>query len=158
MEKLIIRKATLNDLVNVQELNNSLFDLEINNYDDTLVKDWPLSNEGKLYFEDLITNHYVLVAQIDNEIIGYLSGSINEKGSYEHVRYGEINNMYISDKYRGLNIGKKLINNFKNYCISNGINNLIVTASYKNNNAINFYKKNGFEKFNITLTLDINEK
>lgn len=145
MDNLIIRKATLNDLNNIQELNNKLFDLEIDNYDDTLVKNWPISKEGKIYFEDLITNHFVIVAQINNEIIGYLAGSINEKGSYENVRYAEINNMYISDKYRGLSIGEKLINNFKSYCILNGINNLIVTASYKNNNAINFYKKMGLK-------------
>ena len=158
MDNLIIRKATLNDLNNIQELNNKLFDLEIDNYDDTLVKNWALSNDGRLYFEDLINNCFVIVAEINNEIIGYLAGSINDKGAYEKIRYGEINNMYINENYRGLNIGKKLINEFKNYCVNNDINNLIVTASYKNNNAINFYKKNGFKEFNLTLTLDVNEK
>lgn len=116
MNNLIIRKATLNDLSIVQELNNNLFELEIENYDDTLVKNWSLTTEGKNYFEDLIINNYVIVAEKDNKIIGYLAGTINDKGSYENIRYGEVNNMYISDGFRGLNIGKKLINEFKTYC------------------------------------------
>ena len=37
----------------------------------------------------------------------------------------------------------------------NNINNLKVEASAKNLNAISFYKKNGFEDFNVTLTTKI---
>lgn len=158
MEKLIIRKANLEDLEIIQNLNNELFDLEIENYDNTLVRDWAISNEGKEYFEDLINNNYVVVALLDDKIVGYLAGTINEKGSYENVQYGEINNMFIKDYCRGSGVGKALINEFKTYCKNNNINNLIVTASYKNINAINFYKKNGFEDFNLTLTMDIKEE
>ena len=35
MEKVIIRKATIEDLSSIQELNNSLFELEYENFDDT---------------------------------------------------------------------------------------------------------------------------
>ena len=38
------------------------------------------------------------------------------------------------------------------------LNDLIVTASAKNKNAINFYNKNAFEEFNLTLTMNIEEK
>lgn len=150
-----IRKATINDLKNIQELNNKLFNLERDNFDPTLVRNWPLTKEGELYFEDLIKNNYVIVAILNEEIIGYLAGSINEKGSYEEIAYGEINNMYINENNRGLGIGKKLIDNFKKYCKENNINNIKVEASAKNKNALNFYKKNGFEDFNITLTMEI---
>ena len=155
MTDVLIRKAKIDDLIIIQELNNGLFELEKENYDSTLTRNWPLTEEGKEYFTDLINNSYVIVAELDNNIVGYLAGSINEKGSYEEVQYGEINNMFIKDKCRGLGIGKSLINNFKNYCKSNGINNLKVTASYKNKNAIEFYKKSGFEEFDLTLTTRI---
>ena len=82
-------------------------------------------------------------------------GSINEKGPYEEIQYGEVNNMFINSECRGYGIGKLLINDFKKYCISNDIKNLIVTASAKNTNAIEFYRKNGFNEFNITLTTEI---
>lgn len=158
MKDLVIRNANLQDLKIIQKLNNELFDLELKNYDTTLVKDWAISNEGKEYFEDLINNNFVVVALLDNEIVGYLAGTINEKGSYENIQYGEINNMFIKDSCRGYGVGKSLVKEFKLYCKNNGINDLIVTASAKNKNAINFYKKNGFEDFNLTLTMNIEEE
>lgn len=146
-----VRKATLKELEIIQNLNNDLFKLEKENFDSTLVDDWPLTEDGKMYFENLIKNCYVIVAILNDEILGYLAGTINEKGSYEEIQYGEINNMLIKDKCRGYGIGKLLVDNFKNYCKGNKINNLKVEASVKNINAINFYKNNGFEDFNITL-------
>ena len=150
MNTIEIRLATINDLSRIQELNNDLFKLEKENYDPTLVSDWPLSADGKEYFEDLILNHYVIVATINNNTVAYLAGTINEKGSY-----GEINNMLVTEQCRGLGIGKQLIDRFKAYCKQNNINNLKVEASAKNLNAISFYKKNGFEDFNVTLTTQI---
>lgn len=158
MDNIIIRRATIEDLEIIQNLNNNLFDLEKENYDPTLIINWPLTEEGRKYFEDLITNDYVVLAVAEDVIVGYLAGTIEEKGSYEEIQYGEINNMFIDDNYRGYGIGKKLINSFKNYCKDNNIFNLKVTASYRNKNAIAFYHKNGFEEFNLTLTANIDEE
>ncbi len=155
MNNVVIRKASLEDLNTIQELNNYLFKLEKDNYDSTLIKDWPLSKKGKEYFSDLIENHYVIVAIVDNSIVGYLAGSIEEKGSYEEIQYGEINNMFLKEESRGLGIGKSLINYFKDYCREKNISNIKVVASFKNKNAIEFYHKNGFEEFDITLTTKI---
>ena len=155
MEKIVIRKANIEDLSAIQNLNNELFNLELQNYDTTLVKGWPLTKEGKEYFEDLITNHYVIVAMLTDEVVGYLAGTINQKGTYETIQYGEINNMFIKDSVRGFGIGSSLINEFKKYCKRNGIDNLIVTASAKNSEAIAFYKRNGSGDFNLTLTMNI---
>lgn len=157
MNNILIRRATLDDITTIQNLNNELFKLEKENYDSTLVSNWPLTEEGKLYFEDLIKNHYVTVATLDDDIVGYLAGTINEKGNYEEVRYGEINNMLVDEKCRNFGIGKLLIDKFKKYCKENGVDNIKVEASAKNKNAINFYKKNGFEHFNVTLTMNIKE-
>lgn len=157
MEDIIMRCANLSDVELIQKLNYKLFELEKKNYDSTLVLDWPLSEEGKKYFEDLINNEYVIIALKDENVIGYLAGSINEKGTYELIQYGEINNMLVDDKYRGLGIGKQLINKFKEYCKSKNITNLKVVASAKNKNAIEFYKRQGFNDFDITLTMNMEE-
>ena len=155
MNDVLIRKATIDDLNKIQNLNNELFKLEKENYDSTLVLNWPLTEEGKNYFKNLIINDYVVVALIDNEIVGYLAGTINGKGSYEEIQYGEINNMLVNSNYRGYGIGKKLIDSFKSHCKENNIFHLKVTASFKNTNAIEFYKKNGFEEFDLTLTTKV---
>lgn len=155
MKDIIIRQATLSDLKSIQKLNYELFKLENENFDPTLIVDWPLSEEGKNYFEDLIKNEYVIIAIEDENIIGYLAGTINEKGSYELIQYGEINNMLVDNNYRGFGVGKQLINCFKEYCKSKSIKNLKVVASAKNKKAIDFYKKQGFEDFNLTLTMNM---
>lgn len=52
--------------------------------------------------------------------------------------------MFIKDTCRGFGIGKKFINHFKKYYRKNNISNLKATASFKNKNTIEFYRKNGF--------------
>lgn len=158
MENVIIRRATIDDLYDIQTLNNMLFKLEKENFDPTLVEGWPMTEGGRTYFKNLIEGAYVIVAILNDVIVGYLAGSINDKGSYEEVQYGEVNNMFIKSECRGYGVGQLLISHFKQYCISNGINNLTVTASVKNTNAIEFYRKNGFEDFNLTLTMYIGDK
>lgn len=106
MKDIIIRQATLNDLKSIQKLNYELFKLEKENFDSTLIVDWPLSEEGKSYFENLIKNEYVIIAIEDENIIGYLAGTINEKGSYELLQYGEINNMLVDNNYEALELEK----------------------------------------------------
>lgn len=59
--------------------------------------------------------------------------------------------MYILEEYRKLGSGSRLFQKFKEICIENDIKELKVVASYKNINAINFYKKNGFQEADITL-------
>ena len=157
MKDIVIRQATLNDLQSIQNLNYELFKLEKENFNSTLIVDWPLSEEGKHYFEELINNEYVIIATENEKIIGYLAGTINEKGSYELIQYGEINNMLVDNNYIGSGIGKQLINRFKEYCKSKNINDLKVVASAKNKNAIEFYRKQGFNDFDITLTMSMEE-
>ena len=158
MEKVIIRKANLEDLYNLQELNNNLFELEFNNFDDTLKIGWPFEKEGKEYFEDMIKNEIVLVAEVEEKIVGYLAGSICEEVSYIKETFAELDNMCIDDEHRRFGIGTLLIDEFKKYCKEKEVQNIKVTASAKNSNAIQFYMKNGFEDYNITLKYKINNK
>ncbi len=150
MENILIRKANLEDLKCIQELNNKLFDLEFNNFDDTLKLDWAIGNEGKEYFENMIQNEIVFVAEYNSLIVGYLAGSISEEVSYIIETFAELDNMYIEEEYRRFGIGTLLINAFKEYCRANEIQNIKVTASAKNYKAIQFYLKNEFEDYNVT--------
>jgi len=148
-----IRKATLNDTKTIQKLNHELFKLEKECFDPTLITDWPLSKEGEKYFEDLIKNSYVIIALKDEVPVAYLAGSISDKCPYSLLQYGEINNMFVDSSSRGQGIGKTLVDNFKQYCAEKNIQNLKVVASAKNKNAQEFYKKQGFSEFDITLTI-----
>lgn len=155
MNNIIIRKATIKDLASIQELNNNLFDLELNNFDDTLKQGWPFEKEGREYFENMIKSEIIFVAQDEDKIIGYLAGSICEEKSYITETFAELDNMCINDEYRRFGIGTLLINELKKYCKEKNIQNIKVTASAKNSKAIQFYMKNGFENYNITLKYKI---
>lgn len=153
--KIDIRKANMNDLIHIQKLNNSLFDLEYNNYDSTLKLGWPFEKDGEEYFINRIKNNLIFVAEINGKIVGYLAGSILEEISYTIETFAELDNMCIDTNYRGYGIGSKLIDEFKNYCKNLGIENIKVTAYAQNKQAINFYMKNGFQDYNTTLIFKI---
>ena len=155
MKNIVIRKAQIQDLSSIQELNNKLFELEYENFDDTLKLGWPFEKEGKEYFEEMINNEIGFVAIDGEKIVGYLVGSICEQISYIKETFAELDNMCIDDKYRRFGIGTLLINSFKEYCKEKKIQNIKVTASSKNSRAIQFYIKNGFEDYNITLKYKI---
>ncbi len=155
MEDLIIRFATINDLTSIQELNKVLFELESKNFDSTLDISWPMSNEGTEYFKNAINNNVVLVAILNNKVVGYLIGSLNTEYSYNKSSQAELDNMCILEECRKLGIGKQLFLKFKEICKDNNISELKVIASYGNLKAINFYKKNGFIESELTLKQNI---
>lgn len=123
MEDLIIRNAAINDLLDIQKLNKILFELEYNNFDSTLNTSWPMSNEGEKYFKSAINNDVVLVAVLDDKIVGYLVGSLNTGYSYNKNIQAELDNICILEKYRKLGIGKQLFLKFKKNCENNNIVN-----------------------------------
>lgn len=146
-----IKKADSTYLKDIQDLNNQLFELEYNNFDSALKVGWTFDKDGEKYFDNMLNNEIIYIALDKEKVIGYLAGSINIQGSYVTKSLAEIDNMFVLEQYRKYGIGTKLINAFKDYCSQNKIEELKVTASAKNKNAIGFYMKNGFNEFEITL-------
>ena len=148
---MLVRKAELKDLRRIQELNNQLFELELANFDKYLIKDWPLSDEGKRYFESAIKEGFVIVAEIDDRVVGYLLGEVSDIPYYD-FKIAELCNMCIDSNYRKQGIGNTLYKEFERAFREQGITHFTVTASFKNENAKSFYKKMGFEEANSTFT------
>lgn len=151
----LVRKATINDLAIIQQLNDRLFELEIESFDPTLTPKWALSEKGRAYFADMIENGFVIVAEEGEDVIGYLAGRIGLKQFYQQGLRAELDNMFIDESYRGRGVGKNLINLFLKECKKEKVSSVRVTASAKNKNAIAFYEKIGFYKKDITLAIDL---
>ena len=151
MDNIVIRKANINDLYDVQKLNNELFKIECENYDNSLIENWPLSREGAEYFSDEIINNIVLVACVNEQIVGYLAGTLNSQYSYNNNIQAELDNMCILKNYRNIGIGRRLFEEFKIICKENKVDEIKVIASYENIDAIEFYKRNNFKESEITL-------
>lgn len=144
--------ATIGNLKDIQELNHQLCVKENKEFDLTINEDYPIQKAGEEYFKERIENGCALVAEVDNKIVGYLVGGMSEISDYRNVsKIAEAENMYVLEEYRSLGIGGKLFQKFVDWCKTRGVEIIKVVASAKNTKAIEFYKKEGFETYDIVL-------
>lgn len=158
LDEIVLEKATSKDLEYIQKLNRKLFVREFEKYNKLLNIKWTFGEKGTKYFNELIQNNFVYVAKINNNIIGYLAGSIHNVNECFTKKFAEIENMYIENQYRRLKIGSKLIIKFKDWCKENKIEYIKVSAWSQNIEAINFYKNNDFIDYEKTLICKLEEK
>ena len=147
-----VRKATLKDLKAVQELNLKLFEKEYKEYDSTLDISWPYSEEGKKYFSEIIKKEFSAVAEADGKTVGYILGGKSGTETWRTVkRIAELYNMLVLKEYRGKGIGTKLANLFLDWCRQNNFERIRVVSSAQNKKGIKFYKKCGFNDYDVIL-------
>lgn len=155
-----IRKADENDFFIIQKLNNLLFKREQKNFDSTLVVSWPFSKEGEEYFRQILStkNSQAWLAEDDGKTIGYLIGKIVTKVPRSRTikKRAILDNMFVLKDYRNKGIGGLLVKEFIVWAGKNKVDNLRVTAFAGNKDAIKFYKQNGFQDYNLTLEINLN--
>jgi ribosomal protein S18 acetylase RimI-like enzyme len=153
-----IRKANIKDLKHILKLNHELFKEEFKKFDKTLNLNWAYSNEAKKYFKERITkkNGFAEIVENDGKIIGYFCGGISERLFYrKKAKYARLDNMLIDKKFRGKNLGTKLVKNFMEWCKKNKVDYISVDVSSGNEKSVNFYKKLGFKDYDLTLEMKI---
>jgi ribosomal protein S18 acetylase RimI-like enzyme len=155
MKKVIIRKAKASDLCSILELNFDLFKKEWKEFDNSLDLKWTYGHKGKDYFDRRVIQKsgLTLVAEKENEIIGYLCGGFRKHSARIKAKYAQLENMIVAKKFRGKGIGTKLAKEFFKWCQSNKADYISVTASAKNILGINFYRNIGFKDYNLTLEI-----
>lgn len=155
---IIIKKATLSDLKQVQEFNLKLFKKEYKDYDRFLNLDWTLGKTGTKYFKDKISKKdgCVLIAFVKDKMVGYLCGGIKQPGYYKKLPVmSELENIFVLEKYRSRGIGGKLYEEFIKWSKTKNVGKIIVMAYTKNKAAIKFYKANNFQEYGLTLETKI---
>jgi ribosomal protein S18 acetylase RimI-like enzyme len=155
-----IKNATLNDLQKVQELNLKLFEKEYKEYDSLLNLDWTLGKVGTKYYKDRISKDdgCVLIAIVDNKIVGYLCGGLIPKKAeaYRNLPImAELENTFVLNEFRSKGIGKKLYDEFIKWCKTKGVGKIKVEASAQNELAIKFYRANNFKDYTLVLEADL---
>jgi len=87
MQNLDIRKATEEDLKELQSLCTRLCEKEHNEFDSTIIKDFPSHPEGEEWLKSSIKKEdkITLVADVDGKVVGYLIGGICEEEFYRSV-------------------------------------------------------------------------
>jgi GNAT superfamily N-acetyltransferase len=152
-----IRRASLQDLRALQDLNFNLF-LSDNVHFGDLNVNWPYEKDGEAYFRSLADGTYgvCFVAEAEGEVVGYLAGvKQRQHSAYKGVR-AELENMCVSDSHRSQGVGAKLVEALKTWCRDEGdVDYLDVTAFSPNTRAIEFYQKQGFVHYSDNLWLSI---
>ena len=156
---IIIRKAILEDIKDIQYLSQQLIEYEENICKNRYMVNlnWSYSDDAYNTFKMLIENHYVYVAEHENKIIGYMAGRIIKKSSCDTFDVMKLDNLYVLDSYRNYGIGTAFLNIFKTICFNNKITFIKLDTISDNDKAIEFYKKNGLYNYNTIMMCKVNE-
>jgi diamine N-acetyltransferase len=150
--KISIRKAKVDDIKDMQKFMYLLMKEENEKFDSTNKVTWAKSKKCYNYFENRITdrNQSAIIAEYKGEKIGYLSAQINGAYEYRSVpKFGVIADMFVLEDYRNLKIGTKLIKEFKKWAKKNGAKRIRVQAFAQNEKALRFYKRHGFDDYEV---------
>lgn len=126
-----IRPMTKGDLETVLEIEQSLFPNDawsVEMFKDELAE-VPLSR-------------YVVIAELDNRIIGY--ASLRFVGSQ-----GDINTIAIREVFQQKGFGKQLLQHLLTVAKEKGVREIFLEVRVDNQLAIELYRKAGFEKLDL---------
>ena len=153
-----IREAKVEDLEAIQELSIKLSDKEAEEFDPTIDPEWNSTEEAVDYYRKRINeeNGFAMVAEDDGQITGYVLGSITDTEAYrEDLNIAELGSMYILPEYRSQGIGTELMEQFNSWSKEKDADRLRVEATAQNEDAIRFYRDNGFEDYALTLEREL---
>ncbi len=151
MDKIVIRKITIADLVELQTISKQTFfeTFADHNAADDMQKylDNNLSVD-QLKVELTDENSEFYFASADNKVIGYLK--INFGPAQTEIKDKsaiEIERIYVLKDFHGKKIGQILFNKVIDIAKQTKVGYVWLGVWEKNLRAINFYKKNGFLEF-----------
>jgi ribosomal protein S18 acetylase RimI-like enzyme len=150
-----IKKATLLDLKNIQKLNHDIMSKNAS-YDPCIIIDFDLSEIGKEFFTKAMTNPQGLfyIAFDNKKMVGYINGG-PKKYVYRKKKFFEIENLGVIPEYRKRGVGTLLYNSLVQELKKHGYERIYLNCYSKNDEALCFYKKLGFEEIDISLEKDI---
>ena len=100
--------------------------------------------------EDVNKNNGICYLAIENKkVVGLIMGTISPYSEYDYLDYkcprrGIITELIVTSKIRSKGVGKALIEKAENYFKENNCEYVLIDVFAYNENAINFYEKNGY--------------
>jgi len=147
MQSVNIRLATLNDISRINELfiqmikyvneQNKKSGKEVN---EELFKDG--YEDGFLEKYLASSDKFILVAEIDSKVVGYLS--CEEKNNDEDL-FIYLDDFCVDSNFRGYGIGTRLVEYADEYAQNNNFGSLKLHVENENSNSIRFYTNLGFQ-------------
>ena len=151
MDKIVITKATINDLDQLQTIGSQTFfeTFSTGNTEENMTK---YLNEGfsidKLTTELNDKNAEFYFATLNDNIIGYLKLNIGQSQTELQDDKGlEIERIYVLKDFHGKSVGQLLYDKAIQIARQKNADYIWLGVWEENPRAINFYKKNGFVEF-----------
>lgn len=143
MDDAIIRLAKKSDYQTIKGLVKEL-------YETLDVKDGMDDELTQHKYEDILDEDKinVLVAEVNGVVVGYLTLNFN-KALLDLGATAIIDELIVSEPYRGKGIGKKLIDTAVKKCKYMGCSEIGVGTEFGNSYARKFYKACGFEELGV---------
>lgn len=146
MDELIIRECIFADLDSIVSLQQ-LWDTEDITYGYVPIAKNKL--EEKL-------GEYFYVAELNNEIIGYIYGAVNVAENIavfnDGQTYLEVEDIFISQNYRDSGYGSLLLDRLSSIAKNNGVARSMIYSSTKNiDDVMKFYRKHNYKTWYIQM-------
>lgn len=151
MEKILIRRVTLNDIAFLQEIGRQTFSetfASVNTAEDMIkYLDARFSSE-KLYAELNNNDSEFYFALLQNRVIGYLKiNSGKAQTELQDDKALEIERIYVIKEFHGKKIGQELYEKALEIAKTKKVSYIWLGVWEKNLRALAFYTKNGFLEF-----------
>mgnify|MGYP006281764159 CR=1 FL=1 len=154
----IIKDAKSEDIEVIQELNTRLSEKEAEEFDPTIDPEWISTEEAFKHYKQRIQEKDGFAKKVEHneQVVGYAIGGIHGSESYrEDLKIAELETMYILPEYRSNGIGTELVENFTTWAEKEDADRLRVEATAQNEDAIRFYRENGFKDYALTLEREL---
>ncbi|MCF7974650.1 MAG: GNAT family N-acetyltransferase [Phycisphaerae bacterium] len=131
------RIATIDDLSAIFHLGERLFTSQESS---NLYRTWDEYEVTHLFNSE---PEYMWVACMDEQVIGFLLGSIIEK-RYTAWNYGHLLWLGVDPAFAGQGIGARLFDRYRDLVEAAGVRMLMVDTQADNDKAIRFFRSKGF--------------
>jgi ribosomal protein S18 acetylase RimI-like enzyme len=150
---LAIRQMEIDDLADVFHLGEKIFTAsEVPN----LYRTWDEYEVVNLFQSD---SEFCLVAESDEQIVGFLLGTTIEK-SHSAWKYGHLVWLGVEPESQRQGISVKLFKQFRDLMLDSGVRMLLTDTEADNLAALHFFRKMGFghPQQHIYLTLNLSDQ
>ena len=145
-----IRKAKKADFDKILKLAKELHEAELP-FDKNLNKNYYNNKKEIKDLKKSISSRkkVFLVAESDNDVIGYVNGYLIDKEEVYIQKVAYLDHLCVSEKYRKQGIGKMLIDEFTKIMKEKGVKFIKLNAFENNIPAVSLYKKENFKEYSI---------
>jgi len=151
-----IEKATKDKIRDIVSLNSFVQEIHREHHPDHFKSSKLISSETYSFFDRIVDaeNNYIFIAYQDNDPVGYIWFTIDiiPENPFKTARKQVyIHQIVVHKQYRRQSIGKSLFEKAEEIARQHNVDNYELDTWAFNSNAHTFFKKLGFETFNIRM-------